>query len=247
MSRPLEDHAHHRPIDPSRAPTAAAAAASDRPVLLLHGLARTRLSMAGLGRTLRKAGHPTWARTYPSRQRGVVELADAVAGWIHDELGDVEVDAVTHSLGGVLIRQMSERVRLRRVVMLAPPNSGSDLARSLQDFGPFAWLYGPAGADVQRHEGWPTSLRAEVGVIAGTRARTIGNQISWLSSSLGVFGADRPNDGTVAVDETRLAGMVDFTTIDASHTWIMNDSRVQAMVLRFLERGRFVDAGPGEA
>lgn len=238
MNRSLQEHDNHAP-PPSRSPRPTSDATSPRPVLLLHGLARTHLSMAGLGRALRRAGHPTWARTYPSRRRGVAELADAVAGWVRDELGDVEVDAVSHSLGGVLLRHMHERVRLRRVVMLAPPNTGSDLARSMQDFGPFGWLYGPAGADVQRHEGWPTALGAEVGVIAGTRARTLANPIGWLSSSLGVFGADRPNDGTVAVDETHLAGMVDFATVDVSHTWIMNDSKVQAMVLHFLEHGRF--------
>lgn len=207
------------------------------PVLLLHGLARTKLSMAGLGRALRRAGLRTLAHTYPSRQAGVVALADAVAAWIVATHGDGEIDLVTHSLGGVLARHLSGRVALRRVVMLAPPNAGSDLARALQEFGPFGWLYGPAGRDVAEGKGWPDALAAEVGVIAGTRSPSLGNPTSWVSAPF--FGDDRPNDGTVAVDETHLPGMVDFATVDASHTWIMNDPRVQAMVVRFLAEGRF--------
>ncbi len=207
------------------------------PVVLLHGLARTHLSMAGLGRTLRRHGHQTWARTYPSRRHSVEASAEQIADQLLHDHGDIAFDAVTHSLGGVLVRQMAARVRFRRVVMLAPPNAGSDLARALGDFGPFAWLYGPAGSDVQRLQAHGHALQAEVAVIAGTRAPSLGNPISWLSASLGVFGEDRANDGTVAVDETHLPGMVDFCAVDASHTWIMNDPRVQAMVLRFLAAG----------
>lgn len=208
------------------------------PVLLLHGLARTQISMAGMGRFLRDGGRRTWSCTYPSRKHGVVELADRVAGWVEAEFGDVPVDAVTHSLGGVLVRHMAGRLPLRRVVMLAPPNAGSDLARSLESFGPFSWLYGPAGRDVARAQGWPQALRCEVAVIAGTRAPSLGNPISWLSRGIGVFPPDRPSDGTVAVDETHLPGMTDFATVHASHTWIMNHPEVRAMVLRFLEDGQ---------
>ena len=208
------------------------------PVVLLHGLARTHLSMAGLGRTLRRHGLQTWARTYPSRSHGVEALAERVADQLLHDHGDIAFDAVTHSLGGVLVRQMAGRVRFRRVVMLAPPNAGSDLARALGEFGPFSWLYGPAGMDVQRVRAHEPALQSEVAVIAGTRAPSLGNPISWLSASLGVFGEHRANDGTVAVDETHLPGMADFCAVDASHTWIMNDPRVQAMVLRFLEAGR---------
>ncbi|MEY3014399.1 MAG: hypothetical protein RIT45_3134 [Pseudomonadota bacterium] len=214
------------------------------PVLLLHGLARTRVSMAGMARFLEGQGYRTFAHTYPSRRHGVAELAEQVAEVALRELGPGPIDAVTHSLGGVLARQMAGMLPLRRVVMLAPPNAGSDLARTLEGFGPFSWLYGPAGRDVARAEGWPDAIRCEVGVIAGTRAPSLGNPVSWLSRGIGVFGADRPSDGTVAVDETHLPGMTDFATVHASHTWIMNHPEARQMVQRFLEHGRFAEVGP---
>jgi pimeloyl-ACP methyl ester carboxylesterase len=177
---------------------------TERPVVLLHGLGRSHRSMARMGRFLRQHGRRTLARTYPSRRLPVGELAETVAGWIGQEFGDEPVDAVTHSLGGILVRHMADRVRFGRVVMLAPPNRGSELAAKLRDFGPFSLLFGP----------------------------------------------ERPNDGTVAVDETPLPGMAAWGTIPASHTFIMDHPAAQAWTLRFLRDGVFpqpLDAGASEA
>lgn len=209
------------------------------PVLLLHGLARTHLSMGAIAADLRAHGRRVWLRTYPSRRLGVPALAETVAGWVATDLGAGPFDVVTHSLGGVLARHLAGSVPLRRVVMLAPPNAGSDLARSVGDIALFRWIYGPAGRDVQDAAAWPDLRDVEVGVIAGTRGRSVANPISWVSSALGVFGPARASDGTVAVDETKLPGMADFLQVDASHTWIMRDPVVLAAVRRFLERGRF--------
>jgi len=193
-----------------------------------------------MARHLRNHGFETWMRTYPSRRLPVTELAEMVAAWIRADHGDAPVHVVTHSLGGLLVRHMAERVPLARVVMLAPPNTGSALAGALQDFGPFSLLYGPAGKDVAQRRERPM-LAAPTAVIAGTRATSLSNPISWLSGGLQVFGADRPNDGTVAVDETHLPGMTDFAEVDTSHTWIMNDARVRAMTLRFLQTGHLIE------
>lgn len=211
-------------------------------MVLLHGLGRTRLSMAGMARFLAQEGFTTWARTYPSRRRSIADLAELVAGWIEAEFGDQPVHVVTHSLGGILARHMAHRVPMARVVMLAPPNGGSALAAYLRGFSPFDVLYGPAGQEVGGAvvAGQPHPLpSAPTAVIAGTRATSLTNPISWVSGGLNVFGAERPHDGTVAVDETHLDGMVAFAEVDASHTWIMNHAEARAMTLQFLRHGRF--------
>ncbi|MCO4762625.1 MAG: alpha/beta fold hydrolase [Myxococcales bacterium] len=218
------------------------------PVVLLHGLGRTQLSMAGMARFLRRHGYHTWMRTYPSRRLPVRDLAEIVGQWIIDAHQGRPVHVVTHSLGGILVRHLPKTVPLARVVMLAPPNNGSALAAALDDFGPFSMLYGPAGQDVARAQlaDWPLP-HAPVGVVAGTRASSLGNPVSWLSGRMRVFGPERPNDGTVAVDETRLPGMVDFAEVDTSHTWIMNDPRVRNMTLRFLQEGQLQAPVPQQA
>ncbi len=215
---------------------------NERPlVVLLHGLARRHGSLARLGRVLEAAGHPTWARTYPSRQLSIVAAAEVVTGWLVEAAGDRPLHAVTHSLGGILVRHMRDpRLRWERIVMLAPPNRGSSTAAAFAEHPMFRWFYGPAGVALADGASWPPPP-APFAVIAGTRRLSLANPVSWTSGRR--FGPDEPNDGTVAVAETRLPGMAAFAEVDATHTWIMNHPRVAELTLGFLA-GR---AWPGPA
>jgi len=109
-----------------------ATAAPARPVVvLLHGLGRTRFSLSGLASHLERAGFTTWSRTYPSRRLSIAASADEIAGAIARELPlGRPLAAVTHSLGGILLRHVAERIPFTRVVMLAPPNQGTAMSRS---------------------------------------------------------------------------------------------------------------------
>jgi pimeloyl-ACP methyl ester carboxylesterase len=214
-------------MDPAKAPL----------VVLLHGLARSHGSMARLDRFLRGRGHETARRTYPSRRRSIAGIAAELADWIAERAGDRPVDAVTHSMGGVVVRHLHDpRLRWRRIVMLAPPNRGSRLAAALAGNPVFRWYYGPAGAELADGAAWPAPP-APFAVIAGTRGRSLGNPTSWTSGRR--FPAGVAHDGTVAVEETQLPGMGAFAEVDATHTWIMNDPRVHELVARFLTDGRF--------
>jgi len=120
--------------------------------------------------------------------------------------------------------------------MLAPPNQGSQLAAGLIGNPVFRWYYGPAGAELADGSRWP-SPPAPFAVIAGTRSLALSNVTSWTLGRR--FPAGTRNDGTVAVDETRLYGMAAFAEVDATHTWIMNDARVEALIVSYLRTGRF--------
>src|SRR5437868_1781197 len=131
-------------VGPRGAPGQIAADQDGPPtVVLLHGLARTHRSMAGLQHHLQRAGFPTWARSYPSRRLSIAGAADLIASWIARDLpAGRPVAAVTHSLGGILVRQIGARVPWRRIVMLAPPNQGSRLSRELRNHTMYRWFYG---------------------------------------------------------------------------------------------------------
>jgi hypothetical protein len=208
-------------------------------VVFLHGLGRTHRSLERLRQHVARAGFPTWARTYPSREAPIAELTEAVGGWLREELPDQPLCAVTHSLGGVLVRHLAAAgVEFQRVVMLAPPNGGSTVAWKLRDFGPFRSLWGPAGQDVaHRWQEWPP-LPPQTAVIAGTRGPSVGNPPSWLVGTLGLIPRSDASDGTVTVAEARHGAHADFATVKASHSWIMDHPDVKAMVLRYLESGR---------
>ena len=211
-------------------------------VILLHGLARGHGSMAKLGKALRAAGFDTAARSYPSRQHSIRYLASEIADWIVDAAAGRPVSAVTHSMGGVIVRHLHDsRIRWERVVMLAPPNRGSQLAAALVKNPVFNWYYGPAGAELADGAQWPPPP-APFAVIAGTRGRALSNLTSWTIGRR--FAPETKHDGTVAVAETQLDGMAAFAEVDATHTWIMNDVRVHELVVQYLRTGAFTDVRP---
>lgn len=164
-------------------------------------------------------------------------LARTVAQQIRQDV-DGPVIAVTHSMGGILVRHMAELLAWDGVVMLAPPNSGSAVARRLHTSGLFKWFYGPAGLELGSADMWPAPPRP-FGVIAGTAGATWANPSSLAVSMLNVFDKNVAHDGTVAVDETRHPEMACFATVGASHTWIMNHARTRQLVLHFLNHRGF--------
>lgn len=203
-------------------------------VVLLHGLARRRGSLAGLGRALQEAGFPVWSSDYPSRRSSIAAAAAVLADRIAADLGDRPISAVTHSLGGIVIRHMNDRrLNWQRIVMLAPPNRGSQVAATFGASPLFRWFYGPAGTELSSRvePRWPPPP-APFAIIAGTRRRAVLNPTSWVSHR--VFAPDESHDGTISVDETRLPGEAFFATVDATHTFIMNDPRTHALILGFL-------------
>lgn len=207
-------------------------------VVVLHGLARTHRSVAGLRRAIEAAGWPTWSATYPSRALSIGELAPLMAERIRAEAPAAHYCAVTHSMGGILVRHMRDLLPWQRVVMMAPPNNGSRIGLALREHPLYRWFYGPAGRDLTEPAAWPAPP-SPFGVIAGTRSFSLGNPVSWLTRAREMFPPDSPSDGTVSVEETKLPGMAAFATVDAPHTSIMDHAEARTLALRFLERGEF--------
>jgi triacylglycerol lipase len=206
-------------------------------VVLLHGLARGQGSMALLGRYLRKQGFETWSHTYPSRRHSITYLANAVADKLVEAARDRPLFAVTHSMGGIIVRHLQDpRLSWSRIVMLAPPNQGSQLAAGLVRNPLFRWFYGPAASELADASTWPAPP-GPFAVIAGTRNLSLANVTSWTVGRR--FPQGVRNDGTVAVEETKFPGMTAFAEVAATHTWIMNSPRVQKLVVAYLRRGSF--------
>ncbi len=212
---------------------------SDSCVILLHGLCRTRRSMEPMHRFLELNGFEAFNLAYPSTRLPIVELAELIRPQV-EEIGARfdRVHFVTHSMGGILLRQM-QRVRpiakLGRCVMLAPPNRGSQVVDRLGSWGVFRWLNGPAGCELGTGpEALPLALgkaEFEVGILAGKRS------INWILSLM----LPSPNDGKVAVSHAKLEGQRDFRVLPVSHPFIMRNALAQANTLAFLESGAFLE------
>lgn len=213
-------------------------------VVLLHGMARSRLSMWPMEVYLKRSGYKTINRGYPSTERSIEEIAEKdVAGAVKEcrSAGARKIHFVTHSLGGIVVRQYLQTNSVpegSRMVMLGPPNRGSELADNMKDLTAYKWLNGPAGQELGTDDGSMLKklkpVPVEVGVIAGDIS------LNPLYSSM----IPGPDDGKVSVENTKLDEMRDFIVIAMSHTFMMNRPDVMEQVLHFLEHGRF-DHGPG--
>jgi pimeloyl-ACP methyl ester carboxylesterase len=206
-------------------------------LILLHGLARTSSSMEKAASAFEQHGFRVVNVDYPSRELPIEVLAPlAIERGIEQCARNDTVHFVTHSLGGILVRYYLERneiEHLGRVVMLAPPNQGSEVVDRLRDVPGFVALNGPAGLQLGTGDGSvPTMLGPvdfELGVIAGTRT---------VNPILSLFLPD-PDDGKVSVENTKVEGMSDFIDLPHSHPFIMQASAAIAQALSFVESGHF--------
>jgi len=206
-------------------------------VILLHGLGRTERSLSELERKLGDAGFEVVNLGYPSRKHAIETLTGlAIEPALQECSPDSEIDFVTHSLGGILVRQYlldNEIDRLHRVVMLGPPNQGSELVDKLGKVPGFYLINGNAGRELSTEESAiPKQLGAanfEVGVIAGTRT------LNPFYSAL-IPGRD---DGKVSVESSKLEGMSDHIEMATTHSFMMNNNAVIAQTIHFLRNGSF--------
>ena len=209
-------------------------------VILLHGLARTSKSMLPMQERLELEDFRVANINYPSREKPIHELAQIAIDSGIDECGShsSKIHFVTHSMGGILLRyHLSDRSfhRLGRVVMLAPPNQGSEVVDRLKNVPGYKLLNGPAGLELGTDaESVPSKLGAvdfPLGVIAGTRTFN-----PFLSQFL-----PNPDDGKVSVERTKVEGMTDFATVAVSHPFIMRNTKVMDLTVRFLKSGSFYE------
>lgn len=216
--------------------------ASAECVVLLHGLNRSWRTMRKMAASLQLEGFSTANVDYPSSTTTIEELAPAVV----DEglqqcrqTGATTIHFVTHSMGGILVRyaQAQEPIPdLGRVVMLGPPNQGSEVIDKTKNWPGIEIFSGQAGLQLGTdEESIPLQLGPvdfELGVIAGT-GTTNPFMSAWMLPA--------EDDGKVTVARTQVEGMDDFKIVENSHFAMMKSDSVIVATTRFLRTGSFLE------
>ncbi len=208
-------------------------------VVLVHGLWRSAWAMRSIANDLDEYGYQTVSVSYPSTEMSIPEIAERFIPPAVDQCaqsGAHKIHIVSHSMGGVVARQYLQTNQLpdgSKVVMLSPPNQGSELSERFGDDAWYHYFVGPAGVSLSKKEGGIIpSLKAideSVGIIAAYRSWSV-----WPSEWL-----PKPNDGTVSVESMKLPEMDDFILINSGHATMRFSSEIQAQIRSFIQTGRF--------
>lgn len=206
-------------------------------VLLIHGLGRSADAFNQMQEALRQAGYDAASVNYPSTRQSISAHAANLEHLI-EALEEVDtISFVTHSLGGLVIRDMlsrdgawKSRLHVHRIVMIGPPNQGSHLAQKLRRVPGYQFLTGESGRELS--SGFASGLpipEAEFGIIAGGRGNDVG------------FNPLLPgdDDGFVTVAETRLDGVRDHLIVNTTHGLLDDHPITIESTIRFLRTGCF--------
>ncbi|MGM0509416.1 MAG: esterase/lipase family protein [Fusobacteriota bacterium] len=204
-------------------------------IILIHGLGRSSRSMSKIENHFSKKGYQVINLDYPSTEYTIEYLAKKfLKKTIEEKCVDKtkKINFITHSMGGIIVRQYLENNKLEnmgRVVMLAPPNKGSEVA----DFLSWTGIMGPALEELQTEKDVLVNRLGkadfDLGVIIGDRS------FNWINSII-IPGKD---DGKVSIKRAKLDNMKDFEVVDRTHIFIMRSENVIEMAESFIENGKF--------
>lgn len=206
----------------------------DHLVLLIHGLGRHAGIMDKPKLALRKAGFAAHSLNYATLLEGVDDHAIHFTHMLENLKGIKRVSFVTHSLGGLVAREILSRntqwndVIADRIVMMGTPNQGAQIAEFLSRMKSYKFITGQSGQDVRPDQKLATLPEPTIPtlIIAGG----IGNDIGFNPLLKG------DNDGVVTVEETRLNGDHQFKQVKVIHTTIMDHEESIKTMLEFISK-----------
>ncbi|RIK77495.1 MAG: hypothetical protein DCC67_12560 [Planctomycetota bacterium] len=219
-------------------------------VIVLHGLGAGRSFMKGLSQYLEEHGRLNAVNVgYPSTMEDIDAYAASLDNLVRHLEGVESISFVAHSMGNIVIRRylfnlerldpaMRPPVSFKRMVMIAPPNHGAELADRFADSQLVELAAGKPLEQLAPSRGWPelekqlATPQFEFGVIAGGRGDTVGY-------FQGIPGDD---DGLLSIETMRLDGAADFIQTKGIHQLMPQYKEVRAATLSFLLHGYFTSA-----
>lgn len=205
-------------------------------VFLLHALALNARSLSPLANALSQAGYETFNLDYPSRQENLADLAQEIYHQLQPLLNQNRLcHFVSHSMGSLVLRELLSQYtlpKLGRIIMIAPPNHGSEVADFFHHWFFYKKFFGPAAQQLTTRaaKNYPNEeINYELGIIAG----------NCCLDPFCAFLLKKPHDGKVTVESTKMKGMKDHIVLPAIHALIMRNKKTIYQVIHFLKNGKF--------
>lgn len=206
-------------------------------VILLHGIARSASNMEKIETSLKDKNYNVLNIDYPSTTQPLEEIRQTIHPSIQKfAKQNQKIHFITHSMGGLVTRAYLNKYKIKnlgRVVMLSPPNQGSEVADFLKNNFLYKKIYGPAGQQLITDQTPIDSILGEVyyelGIIAGT----------WSIDPLSSFIIPGNDDGKVSTERMKVKGMKAYIETPTTHTFMMKNEKVISLAIRFIETGQF--------
>ncbi|MBL4602135.1 MAG: hypothetical protein JKY84_05285 [Emcibacteraceae bacterium] len=206
---------------------------SDHLVLLIHGLGRHAGIMDKPKLALKNAGYAAHSLNYATLFEGVDEHATHFSHLLENLIGIKRVSFVTHSLGGLVAREILSRsmvwngITADKLVMMGTPNKGAQIAEFFNRMKTYQFISGQSGQDVLPSQKIKTLSEPLIPtlIIAGG----LGNDIGFNPLLPG------DNDGIVTVAETRLDIPHEFKLVKMIHSTLMDHKDSITAMLDFIK------------
>ena len=207
-------------------------------IVLIHGIHGERSDLSLLNEKLQQKGFKTYNFHYPSTKYPIEKLSSNYLKPFLAKLNsqNQSISFLTHSMGGILLRHYlykNKDIDIEKIIMLAPPNKGSDLVDIFGNNFIFKKRYGPAGqqigTDLEQNLHLSNLEEYKVGIIAGDKT-------DHPYFSIFIPGKD---DGKVALTNTFIDSDFDFLIVPCGHETILKSKIVLRAVDNYLKKGEF--------
>ncbi len=203
-------------------------------IIFLHGFLGGHHNFDEISSFTKRLGYHNVVEEYSTFSGGVDEISeDFIPRSLKKAQNAKTINIVTHSMGALLLRSYLSRHKipnLGRVVMISPPNHGSEVADKMSQYDWWVSMFGGAGMDLRTSVEFPLMPDdVEFGIIAGTASWNYFSK-DWIK------GVD---DGWVGEESTKLEGMSDFITVESSHGLITENESAINQTAYFLAHGHF--------
>jgi pimeloyl-ACP methyl ester carboxylesterase len=207
-------------------------------VILLHGIARSSNHMKPIEKYLTAKNYDVININYPSTDHKIEDLIDIIYKILDQNITESKkINFIGYSMGGLVTRALIHKYRpknLNKVILLAPPNRGSEVADFFKNNFLYKKIYGKSGQELTTKDN--KNLEKILGIVDYPLGIIAGNfTIDPISSYL-IPGDD---DGKVSIKSTKIDNMTDHIVISVSHTFFPSNKNVHKQILYFLEYGSF--------